>query len=268
MPPYHPFCNTTSILSNHLTEHWKLFTVSNVVHIHVANQHECSRLAAELIASEFNAKHPVIGLATGQSPAIVYAQLIKMHQQGAINLDSATWVMLDEFVDIEPFDPRSFRQQLMNNFIEFFNPDDKRLIGPHLSLIDAREIQVDFMNATKDLVIDLQILGIGRNGHIGFNEPGTTASSRTHLVNLASTTIEDLDRLLWQNSDESIAAITRGIADINDARVLILLAFGSTKAHAIRGAIVEPVSTNCPASFLREHPNLHVFLDNEAASLL
>jgi glucosamine-6-phosphate deaminase len=87
-------------------------------------------------------------------------------------------------------------------------------------------------------------------------------------VSLASTTVGDLDPAIWPNTDEPIRAVTRGIADINETKVLILLAFGAAKAHAIRGALREPVSPKCPASFLREHTNLHVFVDNEAAALL
>lgn len=245
-----------------------MFTVGAVVNVHVASQQQCSRLAADLIATTLTLEHPVIGLATGQSPLDVYAQLTKMYQQGDINLEHATWVMLDEFVNIEPSDPRSFRYQLSKNFIGAFDPDCEKLIGPNLALHTPETIQEDFMRATKDLAVDLQILGIGRNGHIGFNEPGTSASSRTHLVSLAPTTIGDLDPALWPDTDDSIHAVTRGIADINDTKVLILLAFGSAKAHAIQSALSEPVSAECPASFLRAHPNLHVFIDNEAASLL
>jgi glucosamine-6-phosphate deaminase len=239
-----------------------------VVNIHVASQDECSNLAAQLIATELVLVHPVIGLATGQSPMGVYAQLIKMYQQGDINLEHATWVMLDEFVSIESSDQRSFRQQLSKNFIDAFDPDCKNLIGPNLALNTPEAICQDFVRATCNLAVDLQILGIGRNGHIGFNEPGTVASSRIHLVNLASTTVGDLDPAIWPNTDEPIRAVTRGIADINETKVLILLAFGAAKAHAIRGALREPISPKCPASFLREHANLHVFVDNEAAALL
>jgi glucosamine-6-phosphate deaminase len=245
-----------------------LFIFHKVVNVHVASQDECSHLAAQLIATELVLEHPVIGLATGQSPIGVYAQLIKMYQQGDINLEHATWVMLDEFVSIESSDPRSFRQQLSKNFIDAFDPDCKKLIGPNLALNTPEAIHEDFMRTTKNLTLDLQILGIGRNGHIGFNEPGADASSRTHLVSLATTTVGDLDPAIWPSTDEPIRAVTRGIADINDTKVLILLAFGSAKAHAIRGALREPVSPKCPASFLREHTNLHVFVDNEAAALL
>jgi len=239
-----------------------------VVNIHVASQDECSNLAAQLIATELVLVHPVIGLATGQSPMGVYAQLIKMYQQGDINLEHATWVMLDEFVSIESSDQRSFRQQLSKNFIDAVDPDCKNLIGPNLALNTPEAICQDFMRATCNLAVDLQILGIGRNGHIGFNEPGTDASSRTHLVSLASTTVGDLDPAIWPNTDEPIRAVTRGIADIDETKVLILLAFGSAKAQAIKGALLDPISPDCPASFLREHANLHVFVDNEAAALL
>lgn len=239
-----------------------------MVNIHVASQAECSHLAAELIAGELVLDHPVIGLATGRSTISLYEELIKMHQRGTINLNRATWVMLDEFVGIESKDPRSFQQQLSRNFFDAFGRDSKKLIGPRLSLSDPEKIREDFSNATKDLVINLQILGIGRNGHVGFNEPGTPASSRTHLVHLATSTVQDLDPLHWQATDQPIRAVTRGIADIYETQKLILLAFGSAKAEAIKGAVLDPVSTDCPASLLREHQNFHVFIDAEAASLL
>lgn len=243
-------------------------TVQEVVNIHVASQDECSHLAAELVATELVLEHPVIGLATGRSTVSLYEELVNMHHQGTINLNHATWVMLDEFVGIEPKDLRSFRQQLTQNLFDAFDRDGKKLIGPRLSLSDPEMIRADFSRATEDLVINLQILGIGRNGHIGFNEPGTPASSRTQLVNLDPSTINDLDPVDWEVTDQPICAVTRGIADIYEAQKLILLAFGSAKAQAIKGALLDPISPDCPASFLRDHPDLHVFIDAQAASLL
>ena len=239
-----------------------------MVNIHVASQDECSQLAAQLIAGELVLDQPVIGLATGRSTVSLYEVLIEMHHQGTVNLKRATWVMLDEFVGIEPKDPRSFRQQLSRNFFKAFDLDEKKLIGPRLSLSKPENIREDFSRATEELDINLQILGIGRNGHIGFNEPGSPAVSRTQLVTLAPSTTKDLDPMDWEVTDQPICAVTRGIADIYEAKQLILLAFGSAKAEAIKAAFLDPISTDCPASFLREHPHLHVFIDAEAASLL
>jgi len=211
---------------------------------------------------------PCIGLATGRSVKDLHSRLVALHRGGTVDLNRARWIMLDEILDIGAGDPRSFRTHLLDELVSTFDPTGSSLIGPRLELGDPSAICEDFRLAASSVTPALQILGIGRNGHVGFNEPGSSADSRVRIVDLAETTVADLDPRDWPGQPRPHRAITRGIADIAAAGTIVLFAFGSAKAPAVKAALGGPISTDCPASFLRDHRDFRVFLDDEAASLL
>lgn len=240
-------------------------TIVPMPEVRVAPAAECARDAADLIIDRIDAHDAVIGLATGRTTVALHSNLAGAHRAGRIDLRRANWVMLDELLDIDAHDPRGFRAGLMRDFVSTFDPNGASLVGPRLDAGDADSICERFARETAGLRPSVQVLGIGRNGHVGFNEPGSTADSRVRLVNLADSTIADFDAEQWRGDDPPRRAVTRGIADISEADTIVLLAFGVAKADAVRSMLIDPMSTSCPASLLRDHPDLRVFLDAEAA---
>ena len=236
--------------------------------VRVAHLEECAAQASRVIIDHLESPHPVIGLATGRSTTALHRHLVSSHRSGETDLGRATWVMLDEFVGIARTDPRSFRNQLNRDLISAFDAATTSLVGPDLGLVDPSAICTAFRSATTGLTPGVQVLGIGRNGHVGFNEPGSAPDSRTRIVDLSASTLADLDPADWPVHERPTRAVTRGVADITSAGTIILLAFGRAKAGAVAAALHGPVTTDCPASLLRDHADLRVFVDRDAASLL
>jgi glucosamine-6-phosphate deaminase len=236
--------------------------------VHIAPESECADRVAEVIADASRGADPVIGPATGRSTAALHARLVDMHREGSFDGGRTKWLMLDEFLGLSADDSRTFRNSLMRDLVGPLGGDADSLIGPDLSLCDPEEITERFRDAVHGTTVDVQVLGIGRNGHIGFNEPGSDIGSRTRSVALAPTTIGDLGAPAWSPGVVPRRAVTRGVADILEARTILLLAFGSKKSAAVHAALEGPQSPECPASLLRDHPDLRFFLDAEAAELL
>lgn len=204
----------------------------------------------------------VMGLATGSTPLDLYKQI----RESDLDFSKCTSVNLDEYVGLKPTDPQSYhyfmQEHLFNTkpFKESFFPDGT---NP-----DAGEVTRKYDRILAQHPIDLQVLGIGRNGHIGFNEPGTSFDSHTHRVALAESTIEANARFFDNPGEVPRYAYTMGIASIMAAKRIILLAFGDEKAEAIRQTVDGPVTPDVPASVLQRHPNVTVVLDKAAASRL
>ncbi|AIQ25844.1 MULTISPECIES: glucosamine-6-phosphate deaminase [unclassified Paenibacillus] len=225
---------------------------------------------ANLIASllQSNPK-AVLGLATGSSPVGVYAKLVEMHQKGLVSFSKATSFNLDEYIGLPVDHPQSYRS-FMNE--QLFNHIDIDPGQTHIPNGNAADMEAECLAYDKMLEengpVDLQILGIGSNGHIGFNEPDTNLSSKTHVVDLLEDTREANARFFDSLDDVPRQAITMGIGGILKARQILLLVRGAGKAEAIRNAVEGPITTQCPASLLQSHPNVIVLVDEGAGKWL
>ncbi len=229
-----------------------------------------SHKAAQLIIEKIRSKPDMtLGLATGSTPKGVYDELIKDHRENGTSYEKITTINLDEYIGLPSSDPNSYRY-FMNS--ELFNHLDIPLENTHLPNGTADDISREcqrYEQLIKDLVdIDLQLLGIGRNGHIGFNEPGTAFNSRTHVVKLAESTRKANARFFKSINEVPTHAITMGIASILDSREIILLASGSAKAEAIQQLVNGEPNEQFPASALKLHSNVTIIADEDALSLV
>jgi glucosamine-6-phosphate deaminase len=211
----------------------------------------------------------VLGLATGSTPLALYQQLIAACQQKKISFKNVSSFNLDEYLGIAPTHPQSYRS-FMNQ--HFFDHIDINKTSTHIPQGDADDPFLaceDYENKIKEKGgIDIQLLGIGRNGHIGFNEPSSSLMSRTRIKTLTRATIEDNARFFAPDEYQPHLAITMGIGTILDAKKIILLATGKSKASAIKACVEGPLSAACPASALQLHPQAVLILDEDAASEL
>ncbi|WP_379130629.1 glucosamine-6-phosphate deaminase [Paenibacillus sp. sgz500958] len=234
------------------------------------NDEDFVQTGANLIVSllQSNPK-AVLGLATGSSPVGVYARVVEMYQKGLVSFSKASSYNLDEYVGLPVDHPQSYRS-FMNEHL--FNHVDIDLSRTHVPNGNAPDLDAECLNYDKMLEengpVDLQILGIGANGHIGFNEPDASLSSGTHVVDLLEETLEANARFFPTIDDVPRQAVTMGIASILKAKQIVLLVRGEEKAEAIRNAIEGPITTQCPASLLQSHPNVVVLLDEGAGKWL
>ncbi|ENF5247845.1 glucosamine-6-phosphate deaminase [Listeria monocytogenes] len=203
-----------------------------------------------------------LGLATGSTPETLYAELVKSD----VDTKNVTTTNLDEYVGLAANDPNSYHYYM--NELLFSKKAFKESFFPNGEATDAEAECARYEEILSEHPIDIQVLGIGTNGHIGFNEPGTPFDSLTHKVVLTDSTREANKRFFEREEDVPTHAYSMGIKSIMNAKKIILLAFGENKAQAIKETIKGPVDVNCPASVLQNHPDVTVILDNEAASLL
>ncbi|HHQ0431567.1 TPA: glucosamine-6-phosphate deaminase [Listeria innocua] len=203
-----------------------------------------------------------LGLATGSTPETLYAELVKSD----VDTKNVTTTNLDEYVGLAANDPNSYHYYM--NDLLFSKKAFKESFLPNGEAMDAEAECARYEEILSEHPIDIQVLGIGTNGHIGFNEPGTSFDSLTHKVVLTDSTREANKRFFEKEEDVPTHAYSMGIKSIMNAKKIILLAFGENKAQAIKETIKGPVDVNCPASVLQNHPDVTVILDNEAASLL
>lgn len=211
---------------------------------------------------------PVIGLATGSSPVPVYAAWGSLARERGLGMDHVRCFALDEYVGIDPSHPESYHSVIHRDATTVIglNPDIVR-VPQGTGDVSANAAEYD--TAIRESGgIDLQILGLGRNAHLGFNEPGSPADSRTREVQLTEETISDNARFFNDVSEVPTRAITQGMGTIADARELLIVVTGEAKAASVAAAINGPVTEAVPASLVREHPNVTWYLDSAAASLL
>ncbi|MFA0774627.1 MAG: hypothetical protein THHGLFOP_000123 [Candidatus Fervidibacter sp.] len=227
---------------------------------------EAARQIAALIRRKPNA---VLGLATGSTPIPCYRELIRMHKEEGLDFSHVTTFNLDEYYPIDPRHPQSYRRFMDEQLFNHINIDKARTFIPYGLAPDPFEHCRWYEEQIKAAGgIDLQILGIGHNGHIAFNEPGSSLASRTRVKTLTPETIEANARFFDRPEDVPRYAITMGIGTILEARKIILLATGEGKADAVAQAIEGPVTSMCPASALQLHPRVTFILDEAAASKL
>jgi glucosamine-6-phosphate deaminase len=231
------------------------------------NKEEASIQAAKIVADQIRRKpNSVLGLSTGNTPLATYTELIRMHQDEGLDLSGVTTFNLDEYFGISREHPQSFYSQIHKNFLDHVNVRSDRTHIPDGESKDIAKTCADYERVIRDAGgIDLQILGIGRTGHIGFNEPTSSLASRTRLKTLSDETINDNSRI---SGDIPQVAITMGIGTILEAKKILLLAFGSAKSNAVAKAIEGPISSSCSASALQMHPDVRFILDEQAAAEL
>ncbi len=211
----------------------------------------------------------VLGLATGSTPIGLYKCMIADYKAGAVSYKNMTSINLDEYVGLPVTHPESYRSFMNRNLFDHIDIKPENTHVPDGLAEDLQKAADEYTAFAAAHPIDVQILGIGANGHIGFNEPGTPFDSHTHVVTLKEGTRRDNARFF--DNDISLVpthAVTLGMQDIMNAKAVILLASGAGKADAVAKMIKGPVSTDCPASILQTHPNVLVVTDEAAGYYL
>ena len=235
----------------------------------VENKEAVAKEAAQLIKKAILAKpNLVLGLATGSSPIGLYEKLIEAYKNQEVSFKDVVGVNLDEYIGLAPDHDQSYAYFMRKNLFDYIDIDLKNTYIPNGMATDL-EVEAKHYDEILDrLKIDLQLLGIGTNGHIGFNEPGTSFEKTTHLTDLAESTLLDNARFFEHIEEVPTQALTMGIASILKAKQIVLIATGKNKAAAIKAMVQEPVSEALPASILQNHDDVVVIIDKEAASEL
>jgi|YelNatPaOPRAMG01_1025707.scaffolds.fasta_scaffold117398_1 glucosamine-6-phosphate deaminase len=231
------------------------------------NYDEISKKAAKIIAEQIRRKpDSVLGLPTGSTPLGVYNELIRMHKEENLDFSKVTTFNLDEYYGLGPDHPQSYHYFMFSNFFNHVNIDQNKIHIPDGLAKDIEAYCREYEEGIEKVGgIDLQLLGIGRNGHIGFNEPGSSLASRTRLAALSEETVKDNARFFQREEEVPRLVITMGCGTIMEARKILLLASGSDKADAIAATIEGPVTSQVPASILQMHPDATIIIDEEAA---
>ena len=235
----------------------------------VGNEQEISRLIAEEFIKQVNAKpNSVLGLATGTSPLGVYANLVKANKEGRVTFKDVATFNLDEYIGLEGTHEQSYRYFMNVNLFDHIDIDKKRThVLKGVGDYEAYAAQYDDEIASFG-GIDLQILGIGSDGHIAFNEPGTSFDSLTHVAELAESTIVDNSRLFNDISEVPTKAVTMGLKSIMNARKIVLIATGKNKAKAIASLLKGVKTLDNPSTVLIDHPDCTIYVDEDAYSLV
>ena len=231
---------------------------------------EMSRLAAQMIA-EVVREEPrcVLGLATGSTPLGTYKELIRMHKKEGLDFSRVVTFNLDEYVGLDHKHDQSYWYFMYHNLLKYINVDLDYVHVPDGKAADVEAHCREYEDEIEAFGgIDVQVLGIGGNGHIAFNEPGTSLFSRTSWMQLDERTIEDNARFFKRKTDVPRYALTMGIGTILEARKLILLANKESKADAVAACVEGPVTAMCPSSALQLHPDAYVIVDKAAAGKL
>lgn len=238
--------------------------------IKVSNSTELAKAAGDMIAEKVRANPEIVlGLATGGTPIGTYEYLIEDHKKNGTSYSKASSVNLDEYIGLPKTDPNSYYSFMKTNLFDHLDIQPDRTFIPDGS---AADLEAECANYEKKIAglggVDLQLLGIGRNGHIAFNEPGTSFESRTHVISLAEDTIKDNARFFSSPEDVPTKAITMGIATILESKEIILLAYGKSKAEALHSLVKGEITEDFPASVLQRHGNVTIIADEDALSLI
>ncbi|MFP3578375.1 MULTISPECIES: glucosamine-6-phosphate deaminase [unclassified Arthrobacter] len=232
--------------------------------------HQIGVLAADAIEALVRRKpHAVLGLATGSSPLPIYDELARRHEAEGLDFSQAQGFSLDEYVGLEPGHPESYREVIRREFTDRVNIAPENVHGPNGAAPDLEAACQEYEDAIKAAGgVDLQILGVGTDGHIGFNEPGSSLASRTRIKTLIEQTRKDNARFFDSIDDVPHHVVTQGLGTIMDARHVLLVATGAQKAQAVRDFVEGPVAAICAASVLQLHPHATILVDEAAASSL
>jgi len=231
---------------------------------------EASEVAARFVARQVREKpESVLGLATGGTPCKLYEMLARMHKAGVLDFSKVTTFNLDEYLGLDPSHPASYHRFMEENLFSHVNIARERIHIPDGLADDVPAHCLAYEKLIGDAGgIDLQILGLGTDGHIGFNEPGSSLASRTRIKTLTERTRSDNGRYFVDAREVPDHVITMGLGSIMESRMCLLLAFGRGKAQAVAASVEGPVTASVPGTLLQFHPRAKVILDAEAASLL
>ncbi len=232
------------------------------------NKEALSRAAAKYFIDVIKEKKkPVLGLATGSSPIAMYEKLVESYQNGVIDMSNVITYNLDEYCGIDRNHEQSYYTFMQENLFKYVNVKEENINIP-----SGQGTEEDFYKACdeynlklRENEIDIQVLGIGSNGHIAFNEPGTPFGTKTHCVELDQNTREDNSRFFNSIEEVPTHAISMGLANIMKSKKIILIATGANKAEAVRRMIQGDVTEQMPASILQFHPDVVILTDREAA---
>ena len=239
------------------------------MNIHIFdNAEQIGTAIANLIVEQVNEKpDSVLGFATGASPIPTYKSLIKAYNEGKVSFKDITTFNLDEYCELPVEDKNSYFTFMHENL---FNHIDVKEENVNFLNGNAENAEVEcqrYDNLLNEKKIDIQLLGVGRNGHIGFNEPANKFTKGSFKVRLTQSTI-DANSIYFDENPMPHYALTMGTVSIMKSKQIILIATGRGKADAIDGLVNGDITPSCPASVLQLHPNVHIFLDKAAASLL
>jgi glucosamine-6-phosphate deaminase len=227
------------------------------------------RISQLLVANQQASRSTTLGLATGGTPLGLYRELIQRHKLGALSFQDVSTFNLDEYVGIEPNDPRSYHAYMLENLFRHVDIDLRRTHVPRTHQVDLVESAIQFEKSIAEAGgIDLQVLGIGSDGHIGFNELGSSFASRTRVKSLTHQTRADNARYFSSLDEVPRMALTIGIGTILESRSILLLATGESKARAIRSTVEGPITAMVPSSILQMHSSVTVVIDRHSASHL
>jgi glucosamine-6-phosphate deaminase len=229
-----------------------------------------SHVAARIVARVVREKtHAVLGLATGNTPLQVYKELIRMHRGEGLSFAHTTTFNLDEYIGLSPDHPSSYHVFMNRHLFDHIDVPRERIHIPDGLAADipafCRGYEEDIRSSGG---IDVQVLGIGTDGHIGFNEPSSSLASRTRIKTLTDQTRKDNAVSFGGEDNVPCHSITMGVGTIMDSRMCLLLAFGKKKARAVAAACEGPITAMVPASVLQMHPRAVIILDRDAASAL
>ncbi|RLS86557.1 MAG: glucosamine-6-phosphate deaminase [Planctomycetota bacterium] len=243
-----------------------VFSNSNQAARHIALQIE-EIIKQNLVQGKFT----VLGLPTGSTPVGLYRELIRMHKMEGLDFSKVITFNLDEYYPLDSTHPQSYRRWMRETFFDHVNIPDNQINIPDgtLAFDQIEEFCINYEKKIRQAGgLDLQLLGIGRTGHMGFNEPGSTRHSRTRLATLDAVTRRDAAQAFFGEENVPLRALTMGIGTIMDARKVILMAYGEHKAPIVAKALEGPVSENVTASFLQEHQDATYILDQAASKSL
>lgn len=227
-----------------------------------------SRDAARIVAHVVrNHSHVTLGLATGSTPMGMYRELVRLHHEEGLDFSHVVTFNLDEYLGLPPQHPQSYHTYMARHLFDHVNVPSENIHIPDGSMRDSYDAYCAWYERCIHEAggIDLQVVGIGTEGHVGFNEAASSLHSRTRPKTLAAQTREDNRRFFGPGEDVPQCAITMGLGTILEARKILLLASGAHKAHAVAAAVEGPVTASVTASVLQLHPQVTVLADREAA---
>lgn len=234
------------------------------------NYEEMSKVAAKEMAEDIK-RNPeiVLGLATGGTPVGMYKELIRMYNEGELDFSKVTSINLDEYVGLSGDHDQSYRYFMNTNLFDHINIDKNNTFVPNGLAENVEEECMVYDSRIQDMGgIDLQLLGLGANGHIGFNEPGEALSVGTHLTDLKESTIEANARFFDSIDDVPRKAITMGLGGIMKAKKIMVIASGEGKAEVVKAMMSGKITTEIPATMLQMHRDVILIVDEDAAKLL